>query len=110
MPKSGKHLTFENREVVEQGIKDGDSASRIARRLRVAASTVTREAKAHRTHGEAQEGVAAREGVAALRQAGFVPQERDCVPEVLHQVHQLQGLPHEKVRPDLPGLRDEDVP
>lgn len=49
MPKSGKHLTFENREVVEQGIKDGDSASRIARRLRVAASTVTREAKAHRT-------------------------------------------------------------
>ena len=49
MTKSGKHLTFENREVIEQGIMDGDSASRIARRLGVAASTVTREAKAHRT-------------------------------------------------------------
>lgn len=49
MPKSGKHLTFENREVVEQGIRDGDAASKIARRLRVAASTVTREARAHRT-------------------------------------------------------------
>lgn len=45
----GKHLTLENREVVEQGIRDGDSASRIARRLGVAASTVTREVKAHRT-------------------------------------------------------------
>lgn len=49
MPKSGKHLTLENREVIEQGIEDGDSATRIARRLRVAPSTVTREAKAHRT-------------------------------------------------------------
>ena len=49
MPKSGKHLTLENREVIEQGIRDGDSASRIARRLRVSPSTVTREAKAHRT-------------------------------------------------------------
>ena len=49
MPKSGKHLTLESREVIEQGIEDGDSASRIARRLRVAASTVTREARAHRT-------------------------------------------------------------
>lgn len=49
MSKSGKHLTLESREVIEQGIRDGDPASRIARRLRVAASTVTREAKAHRT-------------------------------------------------------------
>lgn len=49
MSKSGKHLTFESREAIEQGIKDGDSAGRIARKLRVAASTVTREAKAHRT-------------------------------------------------------------
>ena len=49
MPKSGKHLTLESREIVEQGIRDGDPASKIARRLRVAASTVTREARAHRT-------------------------------------------------------------
>ena len=49
MPKSGKHLTLGSREVIEQGIKDGDPASKIARRLRVAASTVTREARAHRT-------------------------------------------------------------
>lgn len=49
MSKSGKHLTLENREVIEQGIGNGDSASKIARRLRVAASTVTREARAHRT-------------------------------------------------------------
>ena len=49
MPKSGKHLTLESREVIEQGIKDGDPASKIARRLRVAASTVTREARNHRT-------------------------------------------------------------
>lgn len=49
MPKSGKHLAIENREVIERGIKDGDSASRIARRLRVSPSTVTREARAHRT-------------------------------------------------------------
>lgn len=49
MTKSGKHLTLESREAIEQGIMDGDPASRIARRLRVAASTVTREAKAHRT-------------------------------------------------------------
>lgn len=39
MPKSGKHLTLESREIVEQGIRDGDPASKIARRLRVAAST-----------------------------------------------------------------------
>ncbi len=49
MPKSGKHLTIESREAIEQGIRDGDPAGRIARRLRVAASTVTREARAHRT-------------------------------------------------------------
>ena len=49
MPKSGKHLTLESREAIEQGIRDGDPAGKIARRLRVAASTVTREARAHRT-------------------------------------------------------------
>ena len=51
MTKSGKHLTFENREVIEQGIMDGDSASRISRRLGVAASTVTREGRARKPMG-----------------------------------------------------------
>ena len=33
MPKSGKHLTLESREAIEQGIRDGDPAGKIARRL-----------------------------------------------------------------------------
>ena len=43
MPKSGKHLTLESREAIEQGIRDGDPAGKIARRLRVAASTCFRQ-------------------------------------------------------------------
>lgn len=50
MPKSmGKHLTKENREVIEEGIRNRDSARTIAKRIDVSPSTVTREAKAHRT-------------------------------------------------------------
>lgn len=45
----GKHLTLENREVIERGIRDGDSATKIGKMIGVGASTVTREAKAHRT-------------------------------------------------------------
>lgn len=50
MPEAkGKHLTKENREVIEAGIRARDSARKIARRIDVSASTVTREAKANRT-------------------------------------------------------------
>lgn len=50
MPKSkGKHLSKENREVIELGIRNTDSARNIARRLDVNVSTVTREVKANRT-------------------------------------------------------------
>lgn len=50
MPDSkGKHLTKENREVIESGIRSKDPARRIAKRIDVSASTVTREVKANRT-------------------------------------------------------------
>jgi IS30 family transposase len=50
MPKSkGKHLTREDRDVIEAGIRDGDSARGIAKSIGVSASTVTREVKANRT-------------------------------------------------------------
>lgn len=50
MPKSkGKHLSKENREVIETGIRCGDSARRIAKRLDVAASTLIREVKTNRS-------------------------------------------------------------
>lgn len=50
VPKSkGKHLTKENREVIEAGIRGVDSARQIAKRIDVHASTVTREVKANRT-------------------------------------------------------------
>ncbi len=45
----GKHLSRENREVIESGIRNHDSARAIARRIGVSPSTVTREVKAHRT-------------------------------------------------------------
>ena len=45
----GKHLSIENREVIEQGIANGDSARRIAKRIGVAASSVTREVMKNRT-------------------------------------------------------------
>ena len=69
MPKKGKHLTLEMREVVEQGIRDGDSASRIARRLRVSTSTVTREAKAHRTVREKKLGPRERASLRCARRS-----------------------------------------
>ena len=37
-------------------------------------------------------------------------EERLGVPEVLHEIYQLQGLPHAQVRPDLRRLRAQDVP
>lgn len=50
MPKAkGKHLSRENREVIESGVRDGDSARAVAKRIDVSPSTVTREVKAHRT-------------------------------------------------------------
>lgn len=45
----GKHLSRENREVIESGIRNRDPARAIARRIGVSPSTVTREVKAHRT-------------------------------------------------------------
>ena len=47
--KKGKHLSRENREVIEAGIRNRDSARAIAKRIDASPSTVTREAKAHRT-------------------------------------------------------------
>lgn len=47
--KKGKHLSRENREVIESGVRNGDSARAIAKRIDASPSTVTREVKAHRT-------------------------------------------------------------
>lgn len=50
MPKTGKeHMSKDNREVIEAGINQGDSARTIARRIKVSASTVTREVKKNRS-------------------------------------------------------------
>lgn len=50
MSKSkGGHLTKENREVIAAGVKAGDSARKIAKRIDTSPSTVTREVKANRT-------------------------------------------------------------
>ena len=47
MPEEkGKLLSKENKEVIEAGIRNADSARKIAKRINVAASTVTREVKA----------------------------------------------------------------
>ena len=43
------HLTQANREVIEDGLRDGLSASRIAAKINVSKSTITREVKANRT-------------------------------------------------------------
>ena len=43
------HLTQANREVIEDGLREGQSASRIAAKINVSKSTVTREVKANRT-------------------------------------------------------------
>lgn len=45
----GKHLSKENREVIEAGIRNGDSARTIAKRIDTSPSTVTREVRAHRS-------------------------------------------------------------
>jgi len=47
--KKGKHLSRENREVIEAGIRGGDPARAIAKRIDASPSTVTREVRAHRT-------------------------------------------------------------
>lgn len=46
---SKKHMTEENREVIEFGIAQGDSAGTIAKRIGVNKSSVTREVKKNRT-------------------------------------------------------------
>lgn len=43
------HLTEENREVIEDGIRNGNGARHIGRRIGFSGSTVTREVKANRT-------------------------------------------------------------
>lgn len=48
----GKRLSRENREVIEAGIRDGDSSRSIAKRIGASPSTVTREVRAHRTVAE----------------------------------------------------------
>lgn len=50
MPEGkGKHLDIDDRDIVEEGLGECLSAGKIARRLKVSASTVTREVKANRT-------------------------------------------------------------
>ena len=50
MPESkGKHLDRYDREVIEDGIRDGLTAREIAKRLKVSPTTVTREVLANRT-------------------------------------------------------------
>jgi IS30 family transposase len=72
MPESkGKHLSKENREVVEAGIRDGDSARKIAKRMDVSASTVTREVRQNRT---IRENRPVRDARLSIRCAG----QRDC--------------------------------
>ena len=44
-----KHITEEQREAIEKGIRNEDSARKIARTIGTPASTVTREVKANRT-------------------------------------------------------------
>ena len=72
MPKpKGKHLSKENREVIEIGIRNHDSARAIAKRLDVNASTVTREVKTNRTIREKK---AARGAKLSIRCSEY----RDC--------------------------------
>ena len=50
MPENkGRHLTVEDRQVIEDGIRDGLGCRAIARRLHVAPSTVSREVETNRT-------------------------------------------------------------
>ena len=57
--RPGSHLDYDDRCVIEEGIEAGLSASRIARRLGVSPSTVTREVKANR-HGRPSKSKAVR--------------------------------------------------
>ena len=50
MSKStGKHMSRANREVIEDGIRKGDSARAIAKRIGFSPSSITREVKGHRS-------------------------------------------------------------
>lgn len=69
MPRvKGKHLSKENREVIEEGIRDGASARAIARRIDVNASTVTRGVRTNRTMRERK---AARGANLSIRCVGY---------------------------------------
>lgn len=48
----GKHMTEESREVIEEGVRKGESTRKIARKAGVSPSTVTREVKANRVMRE----------------------------------------------------------
>ena len=62
MPENkGKHLTLEDRQVIEDGIRDGLGCREIARRLHVAPSTASREVE----HDGAGRDVAVREQLLA---------------------------------------------
>ena len=43
------HMNIEMREIIEEGLRKGDSARTIAKRLSVSPSTITREVKTNRT-------------------------------------------------------------
>lgn len=45
----GRHLGKESREVIERGVRNGDSARKISKAIGVSASTVTREVRTNRT-------------------------------------------------------------
>ncbi|MBQ3302649.1 MAG: helix-turn-helix domain-containing protein [Eggerthellaceae bacterium] len=67
--EKGKHLSKENREAIESGVRNGDSARAIARRIDVSPSTVTREVKAHRTVREKRASQADRASAKCARYA-----------------------------------------
>lgn len=56
----GTHLTYEMREVIERGLAEGESAAKIARRISVSVSTVTREVKNNRTLHERKAQISSR--------------------------------------------------
>lgn len=71
MPRKSKHMSRENREVIESGLKAGDSARRIAARIDVSPSTVVREVRRNRTVREPSRNPKARLSVRCARY-------RDC--------------------------------
>ena len=48
MSENRKHLTLEQRKLIEDGLKDGLNFTQIAKVLRVSVSTISREVKKHR--------------------------------------------------------------